>query len=214
MATGHKKQAVQAQSNRNTSNVVVSAPVAGQARPLPSDVTPKPPTNAIDVDAKTRSGRKPRALHIVLAPQLAAEFLANKEAYSDEFGPKAPDPDALAAGFTLAVGWSGVAQDADTWASYTDGQATFAWNDALGRMAGLKPLYQAALLRDPTIAEKFPVMARVFAIPAVAAQKGANTRKERAKKAKGGQSTSEAEATGTTDAAATNAAATTTHVAS
>ncbi len=150
---------------------------------------------------RQRSGRKPRALHIALAPQLAAErFWRTRGPTRTSSGAKAPDADALAAGFTLAVGWSGVAHDADTWASYTDGQATFAWNDALGRMAGLKPLYQAALLRDPTVAEKFPVMARVFAIPAVSGQKAANTRKERAKKAKGGQSTSsEAEATGATD---------------
>ncbi len=53
MATGHKKQAVQAQSNSNPGDVAVSAIMAGQARALPSDVTPKPPSNAIDVDAKT-----------------------------------------------------------------------------------------------------------------------------------------------------------------
>jgi hypothetical protein len=207
MVTSHSKKAVQAKSSSSTSTVAAAAVAVGQARPLPSALTPKPPTDAIDVDAKTRSGRKPRALHIALAPQLAAELLANKGAYSDEFGAKAPDADKLAAAFTLAVGWSGVAQDAALWAAFTEGQATFAWNDALGLMAGLKALYQAAVLRDPTIAETFPTMARVFAMPVVTAQKGANTRKEKAKKAKTEQSTVEAEPTTTVASAATSDAA-------
>ncbi len=43
MATGHKKQAVQAQSSSNPGDVAGAAIMAGQARALPSDVTPKAP---------------------------------------------------------------------------------------------------------------------------------------------------------------------------
>jgi hypothetical protein len=100
-----------------------------------------------------------------------------------DFGSNAPDPKVLAANLTTASSWRDSWSIAVAWAAYCSEQRRL-WEDAAFSMVSeLKPLFDYASAKDPTIAKRYPSTKLVVDARSVSAQRGATTRKNQKKKA-------------------------------
>jgi hypothetical protein len=99
----------------------------------------------------------------MVAPALVAELREKAKALSEELGPNAVDPEQLAGALEQANAWSKTAQDAETYSTYARAQRKASWDSALGPFQGLRLGVRFAVTRDPSFAERFPNVAKVYA---------------------------------------------------
>ena len=126
--------------------------------------------------------RKPRGNQATLAPSVAAEVRRSAVAseYRGEFGPHAPDPDALAAILEQAGALSlEEARQKQRWIAVRD-QRNQVWDQALtGVIETFQTCFQFAVAQNDTIAPKFPSTEVFLGTAAAIGARGAATRKAR-----------------------------------
>ena len=130
--------------------------------PVPTSVS-APPTGWVEPAKIGRKGRRPRNGLPLAAVALASELKANAAAIAQELGPKACDPQQVAAALDTANGWDAAEAKAATFHKYARSQRGTAWDAAVTLMGGMKLGVRFALSRDPTFADCFPRVAKAFA---------------------------------------------------
>ncbi len=77
--------------------------------------------------------------------------------------------------------WRLVRTATEAWLRYVETEDGLAWKNALTLLTQLEPLFDAALVRDPTVAAACPGLVRFFDARSVVAKKAAATKKKAAK---------------------------------
>jgi hypothetical protein len=148
--------------------------------PVPANVS-APPAGWVEPSKLGRKGRRPKNGLPLAATGLAGELRKNAAALVQELGPKAVDPQQLAAALDLGNAWEGVDAKAATFRTYTRSQRASAWDAAVTLMGGMKLGVRFALSRDATFADRFPGVAKAFA-PTHRPKKGASAAAKAASK--------------------------------
>ncbi|MGO9000051.1 MAG: hypothetical protein ACLQVI_42535 [Polyangiaceae bacterium] len=130
--------------------------------PVPTSVS-APPEGWVEPKKLSKKGRRPRNGLTLAAAGLSSELRTNATAISAELGPKAVDPQQVAAALDTANGWEGAASKAATFYTYARSQRGSSWDAAVTLMMGMKLGVRFALQRDATFADRFPVVAKAFA---------------------------------------------------
>jgi hypothetical protein len=136
---------------------------ASTANPILTDLAAPPPT-WVEPKKLGIKGKRPKNGIQVAAPTLAAELRKNAAALANELGPKAVDPEQLAAALDLAYEWTGTAKKTASLDRYARSQRGASWDAAITLMAGMKDGVRFALSRDATFADRFPDVAKTFAV--------------------------------------------------
>ena len=158
MSTSKKSAKVSSVSVPATPAMPAVAPV----NPVPTNVS-APPEGWNEPKKIGKKGRRPKNGLPLVAPDLAAELRKNASAISQELGPKAVDPQQLAAALDNANAWNGVEAKASSFRTYSRAQRNAAWDHAVTLMGGMKLGVRFALQRDATFADRFPGVAKAFA---------------------------------------------------
>jgi hypothetical protein len=130
--------------------------------PVPTSVS-APPAGWVEPAKIGRKGRRPRNGLPLAAVALASELKTNAKAIAQELGPKAVDPQQVAAALDTANGWDAAEAKAATFHTYARSQRNTAWDAAVTLMGGMKLGVRFALARDPSFSDRFPRVAKAFA---------------------------------------------------
>jgi hypothetical protein len=173
-------------------------PASAIINPIPTSVS-EPPQGWVQPVKLGRRGRRPKNGMNLSAPTLAAELRESGSALAQELGPKAVDPQQLAAALDQAYGWDGAEEKASKFHLYVRAERRASWDAALTLMGGMKLGVRFAVARDATFADRFPKVAKAFAAtrrPKTAAggQKGAASGTKGAKSTKSATVAAEAPA--------------------
>jgi hypothetical protein len=104
---------------------------------------------------KPREGLRPTSTQADAAAPAAAE-LEKSTTYVDDFGSKAPPVSQIAPNLVTASQWRDEYVSAKNWLAYVIEQRQL-WEDkALADVASLKPAYDYAVSRDPSVAKRYP----------------------------------------------------------
>lgn len=151
---------------------------------------------------KPKAGTRPKRAQVENTAGAIGE-LTSSTSYVQDFGNKAPDPQAIAASLANASGWRDSWAAAQAWLAYCSDQRRVWEEDALTKVAALKPAFDYASANDPSIAKKYAATKQLLGAPSAVAQRGAAVRKAKAK-AKAAKGASPAPATATTTPAVTH----------
>ena len=156
-----EKAVSEKQSHAVASKTAETVPVTVDA--VPANVT-APPQGWVKPAKIGRRGRHPSIGLSIVTPALVAELREKAKALSSELGPNAVDPAQLAGALEQANAWSKTAQDAETFSTYARTQRAASWDSALGSFQGLRLGVRFAVARDPSFAERFPNVAKAYAV--------------------------------------------------
>jgi hypothetical protein len=156
-----KKKTVSKKAAPSVTESTTPATVAS-VNPVPTTVS-EPPAGWVAPVRIGKKGRRPRNGLTLAATSLAAELKTNAKAIAQELGPKAVDPQQVAAALETANGWDAAEAKASTFHTYARSQRGTAWDAAVTLMVGMKLGVRFALARDATFADRFPRVAKAFA---------------------------------------------------
>jgi hypothetical protein len=156
-----KKKSVSKKAAPSVTESTTPATVA-DVNPVPTTVS-APPAGWVAPAKIGRKGRRPKNGLTLAATSLSAELKTNAKAIAQELGPKAVDPQQVAAALDTANGWDAAEAKAATFHTYARSQRNTAWDAAVTMMAGMKLGVRFALARDATFADRFPRVAKAFA---------------------------------------------------
>ena len=145
---------------------------------------PVPKVNAPPVPAgwkktkwpKPKGGLRPKRAQIANLTGSAGELQKSKT-YATDFGNKAPDPQVLATSMTTASGWRDSWVAAKEWLAFCSDQRRLWEEDALEKVAALKPAFDYASANDASIAKEYPATMQLMDAPSEIAERGAAVRK-------------------------------------
>jgi hypothetical protein len=146
----------------------------------PENSVPTPPPGFVDIDGKEFLGFHAKAAQVAVSPVVAAE-LASSSDYESLFGATAPAAQTVASAVEIAYEWRLVRTATEAWSRYVGTEDGLAWKNALTLLAQLEPLFDAAVVRNPSVAAEYPGLARFFDTRSVVAKKAAATKKKAAK---------------------------------
>jgi hypothetical protein len=166
----------------------VAAPNTTAASPTPSTLVdtppdgaiPAPPAGFVEASPKQFQGFRPKAGQVAVAATVATE-LETAVGYAAEFGSAAPDQTAFASAVDRAQRWRAIRTATEGFLAYARTEDGEAWKNALTMVTQIEPLFNAALARDATVAERYPALSRMLSIPRAIAQVAVATRKKEAK---------------------------------
>jgi hypothetical protein len=138
-----------------------------------------------------------------MASGVAAE-LRSAAAYAEDFGKNAPSKDDLADWVEATAAWCSELEPAARWQAYVKDEATRGWQTTSVRLYALAPAFRYASERDPSVAQRYPTLAALFALPRAAAKRAVATRAAK-RKAKASMGPKEPPATPATPAATNGA---------
>jgi hypothetical protein len=151
--------------------------------PPPPQGAPLPPTPQGKLPAtEVRRLHHPMGVQISLAAQ-AAQEIRNSTTWAQDFGPHAPDQNALADALDSAHAWSDEAAAARAWDLYVHTTEELAWHYALVMKADLEPEFDTASRHDASIKQRYSATNALIHARQVAALAGAATKKANQKKA-------------------------------
>jgi hypothetical protein len=131
---------------------------------------------------KPREGLRPTATQADAVAPAAAELQASTT-YVADFGANAPSAAALAHDLSTASQWREEWSKTRDWLAYCSEQRRL-WEDAsLAGVATLKPAYDYAVSRDPTVAKRYPSTKRLVAARSEVSTRAAARRKANEKAA-------------------------------
>jgi hypothetical protein len=185
-----KKKTVSKKTAPSVTESTTPATVA-DVNPVPASVS-APPTGWVEPEKIGRKGRRPRNGLPLAAVALASELKTNAKAIAAELGPKAVDPQQVAAALDTANGWDAAEAKAATFHTYARSQRNTAWDGAVTLLGGMRLGVRFALSRDPSFADRFPRVAKAFAPTHRPKKKSANGESEAAPKATASARTSAA----------------------
>ena len=146
----------------------------------PENSVPTPPPGFVDIDGKEFYGLHPKTAQVAVAPVVVAELTSSTD-YESRFGATAPAAQTVANALEIAYQWRLVRTATEAWSRYVGTEDGLAWKNALTLLAQLEPLFDAAVVRDPSVATEYPGLVRFFDSPSVVARKAAATKKKAAK---------------------------------
>ena len=156
-----KKKTLSKKAAPSVTESTTPATVAS-VNPVPTNVS-APPAGWVAPLRIGKKGRRPKNGLPLAAVALASELKANAPAIAQELGPKACDPQQVAAALDTANGWDAAEAKAATFHTYARSQRGTAWDAAVTLMGGMKLGVRFALSRDATFANRFPRVAKAFA---------------------------------------------------
>jgi len=162
-----------------------AAPVASPSVPSalqgpPAVTIPAVPLGYVVANRHAVLGYYPNATELAAAPQVVTD-LGNFADYLTVLGTSAPEAPALAGSVTVGIEWRNLRNACEVFTSYVKAQDAIAWKAALVGLDELKPLFQIAATKNPTLATKYPGLAAMFDASKVIARNAAATRKKTAK---------------------------------
>jgi hypothetical protein len=112
--------------------------------------------------------------------------LAQFASYARVMGPCAPPFEETLALFTVVNQWSAMRTASSAWDAYCADQEGLAWATLRPVMQSMRPMFEAAIKVDPTLAVKLPSLVTLLGARTAIAMKGAAARqRNRQAKAKG-----------------------------
>jgi hypothetical protein len=144
----------------------------------PPPTVDAPPVPAGWKKAKWPSGQaglRPKKAQVANFAGTAAE-LQKSTTWVEDFGNKAPDPDVIASSLVTASGWRDSWVKAVAWLAYCTDQRRLWEDDALEKLATLKPAFDYASANDASIVKTYPAMTQLLEAPNAIAQRGATVR--------------------------------------
>ena len=127
----------------------------------------------------------PKKTELLVLAQ-AIKNLAQFTSYSQVMGTLAPSYQERLALFTVVYQWSAMRTASSAWDAFCVDQEGLGWATLRPVMASLRPMLEAAMKADPTLAVKIPALVTLLGARTAIAMKGAATRqRNRVAKAKG-----------------------------
>ncbi len=153
-----------------------AALTSGNIKPPPEVRVPSAPDGWVPPNAADYRGFRPKRTELAVVVDAVLELAAFRE-YSAVFGMTAPPADQLGAALDTSSKWSALLASSMHWADFVRANEGMAWKDTLGLMDRLKMPFSLATLHDPTIAAKFPALARLLGAQKAIAKRSVATRK-------------------------------------
>jgi hypothetical protein len=194
MKASTKKNAVHSDTKTQPSTDTAALPLANPPPKVGAPVTPTDwkPSKWVG----PREGTRPTATQVDAADPAAAE-LQKSTTYVEDFGANAPPAGQVAQNLLTSSQWRGEWETARNWLAYCSEQRRLWEDQSLADVAALKPAWDYAVSRDPSVAKRYPsTKLLVGARSEVAARAGAKRKAANAaKKAAAAQSPSPPAAT-------------------
>ena len=145
--------------------------------PVPSDYVPQ--------SGATYRNVSPKKTELLVLAQ-AVKNLAQFTSYTQVMGTSAPSYAETLALFTVVYQWSAMRTSSTAWDAFCADQEGLGWATLRPVMQSMRPMFEAAIKVDPTLAVKLPALVTLLGARTAIAMKGAATRqRNRAAKAKG-----------------------------
>ena len=154
--------------NPSPSNIGLGRPDASAPQPPASPTLTLPHPRAIVLDG-----------HVANAMVAAAEIEASAS-FAHDFGKCAPDATSIVEFLRVAHAWSEEQTRAEVWRDYAFHQREQAWSSVMTALAPLVAGFAGAVLRDPSIAARYPALTAFVSVRKANARRGAATRKRHA----------------------------------
>ena len=187
-------------------NPPAPAPGPGIVKPPPTVTIPSPPAGFVPANPKDYRGFRPKSSEIAAVPDSVVE-LQNFTNYNVVFGSTAPAVGDLAQGLDASLLWTSLLADSSDWMAYVKSQEGMAWMVTLTLVDKLKAPFALASANDPTLAARYPALARLLGAAKVIAKRGAATKARTKAAAAGKPSTTKAKKAAAAKAAANTPAA-------
>jgi hypothetical protein len=152
------------------------------APPPANALIPPVPSDYVSDSGATYRKVSPKKTELLVLAQ-AVKNLTLFTSYTQVMGTSAPSYDETLALFTVVNQWSAMRTASSAWDAYCVDQEGLGWATLRPVMANLRPMFEAALKVDPTLAVKLPALVTLLGARTAIALKGAATR-QRNKEAK------------------------------
>jgi len=174
--------------------------------PAPSGLAPSVPADFVAPDMREFSGYRATRSELLVASAVVTD-LGKFTSYAVTLGILAPPSASIASAVTLGLEWRAQRTSAEAWAGYTKVQDAIAWKGALVLLDELRPLFQAAVSKDATLATAYPGLTKLFNATNVMTKHAVAAKKRNARAAAAAAKAAAAEALATAQAAAVPTAA-------
>jgi hypothetical protein len=162
-----------------------SLPLIALAAPPANALIPPVPSDYVSQSGATYRNVSPRKTELLVLAQ-AIKNLAQFTSYTQVMGTSAPSYQETLALFTVVYQWSAMRTSSSAWDAFCVDQEGLGWATLRPVMASLRPMLEAAMKADATLAVKVPALVALLGARTAIAMKGAATRqRNRAAKAKG-----------------------------
>jgi hypothetical protein len=175
----------------------------------PTVSIPVPPAGFVPIPGIDLRGFRPMQAELAAVPDAVFE-LSQFPNWALIFGITAPASTSVGQRLQVAVGWTSLLAQSNSWNSYVKSQEGMAWKDALEVMDSLKAPFQLAVTASPSMASQYPALMRLLGAQKVVAKRAASTKKKNAAAVTAAAASTTATtpaATGTTSDAGTAGAA-------
>jgi hypothetical protein len=156
----------------------------------------------VPANSKDYCGYRPKSSELAAAPDAIVE-LRSFTNYSVVFGSTAPSVDDLAQALDASLQWASMLADTSDWTAFVKSQEGMAWMATLLLVDKLKAPFSLASTNDPSLAARYPALARLLGAAKVIAKRGAATKARVKAAAAGKPSTAKAKKAAAAQAAAT-----------
>jgi hypothetical protein len=162
-----------------------SLPLITLAAPPTNAVIPPVPSDYVSDSGTTYRNVSPKKAELLVLAQ-AVKNLAQFTNYTQLLGASAPPYAETLALFTVVYQWSSMRTSASAWDAFCVDQEGLGWATLRPVMLALRPILEATMRVDPTLAVKLPALVALLGARTAIAMKGAATRqRNKAAKAKG-----------------------------
>lgn len=138
--------------------------------------TPQVPANIASVDDVRY---RPVEAQVQVASQVASE-VSNTAQYRDDFGKRAPDPEAMAQALQRARALSAEVARARAWLAWLEAESAAQWNDALTMTSAFQEHFELAARSDANLALRYPGTSAFYKARVDIAARAMVTRKRKA----------------------------------
>ena len=152
----------------------------GTRLPPPLDAFPKPDESFQRIKGGYAPGVRPRNAESNAALDAVKEVRGFAD-WALTFGKLAPPQEVVAEVFDAASQWSTMVHAAEKWAAFASMEEGVAWTAARELIARLKPVFDKAVLADPSLATHYPKLTALLGARSEITRKGNNTRAARKK---------------------------------
>jgi hypothetical protein len=168
--------AIAASSASATSNGSAALTTTSSGAPPDPSTVPTPPQGFVQPNRSDFRGVRPKKMELAAVPDAVLELQGFAD-YGAVLGQTAPPLDQVVAALTLAYQWTRVSGPTTAWAAYVRAMDEVTWKSAFALVDALKPSFALASQRDPTLAARYPALARFLSAAKVIAQKANATKK-------------------------------------
>ena len=163
----------------------------GVVKPPPNVTIPSPPAGFVPANPKDYRGYRPTSSELSAVPDAVME-LQSFANYATVFGSTAPSVSDLTQALDASLAWTALLADSHDWESYVKSQEGMGWMATLALVEKLKAPFALATANDPSLASRYPSLARLLGAAKVIAKRGAASKARKAAAEAGKPSTAKA----------------------